>query len=85
MHIHFKIRTDSASPRGHEFTSQLYFDDFITDQVHAQAPYAGKGQRTLKNDRDRVFRDGGNQLMLQLTKDARGYVGTFDIGLEMTG
>jgi protocatechuate 3,4-dioxygenase beta subunit len=30
VHIHFKIRTDSASQRGYEFTSQLYFDDALT-------------------------------------------------------
>jgi protocatechuate 3,4-dioxygenase beta subunit len=84
VHIHFKIRTDSASRRGYEFTSQLYFDDAITDQVHAQLPYVTKGQRTLKNGGDRIFRDGGNQLMLQLTKDAQGYLGTFDLGLRVT-
>jgi len=85
IHIHFKIRADSAPRRSHEFTSQLYFDESITDQVHAQAPYASKGRHMLQNDRDRIFRDGGNQLMLQLTKDAQGYVGTFDIGLKTTG
>jgi protocatechuate 3,4-dioxygenase beta subunit len=84
VHIHFKIRTAAAARRGHEFTSQLYFDDAITDQVHAQPPYATKGQRTRRNDRDGIFRRGGNQLMLQLTKDARGYVGTLDVGLQLT-
>ncbi len=84
VHIHFKIRTDSASQRGYEFTSQLYFDDSLTDQIHAQPPYAAKGQRTQKNDRDGIFRGGGEQLMLQLTKDPQGYVGTFDIGLQIT-
>jgi protocatechuate 3,4-dioxygenase beta subunit len=84
VHIHFKFRTDPAAHRGFEFTSQLYFDDALTDQVHAQAPYASKGRRTLKNDGDRIFRGGGNQLMLQLTKDAQGYMGTFDIGLQTT-
>jgi protocatechuate 3,4-dioxygenase beta subunit len=84
VHIHFKIRTDPAAQRGFEFTSQLYFDDAITDQVHAQAPYATKGQRPLKNDRDYIFRSGGDQLMLLLTKDAQGYAGTFDIGLQIT-
>jgi protocatechuate 3,4-dioxygenase beta subunit len=84
VHVHFKIRTDPAAQRGFEFTSQLYFDEAITDQVHAQAPYATKGQRPLKNDRDFIFRSGGNQLMLPLTKDAQGYVGTFDIGLQIT-
>ena len=84
VHIHFKIRTDSASQRRYEFTSQLYFDDALTDRVHAQAPYAAKGQRTQRNDRDGIFRGGGEQLMLQLTQEAQGYVGTFDIGLQMT-
>jgi protocatechuate 3,4-dioxygenase beta subunit len=84
VHIHFKIRTDSASRRGYEFTSQLYFDDAATDQMHAQLPYATKGQRTLKNSGDHLFRDGGNQLILQLTKDAQGYAGTFDLGLQIT-
>ena len=83
VHIHFKIRTDSASRRGYEFTSQLYFDDSLTDQIHAQPPYAAKGQRTLNNDQDGIFRGGGKQLMLQLSKDAQGYVGTFEIGLQI--
>jgi protocatechuate 3,4-dioxygenase beta subunit len=84
VHIHFKIRTDSASQQGYEFTSQLYFDDALTDQIHAQAPYAAKGQRTQRNDQDGIFQGGGQQLILQLTKDAVGYVGTFDIGLQLT-
>ncbi|ADE14885.1 intradiol ring-cleavage dioxygenase [Nitrosococcus halophilus Nc 4] len=84
VHIHFKIRTDPTSPRGHEFTSQLYFDDSLTDRVHAQAPYATRGQRTLRNADDRIFQGGGNELILPLAKEAAGYVGTFDIGLQMT-
>ncbi|MEW5858790.1 MAG: intradiol ring-cleavage dioxygenase [Cyanobacteriota bacterium] len=84
VHIHFKIRTDSASGRGSEFTSQLYFDDALTDQIYAQSPYAAKGQRTQRNDGDGIFQDGGEELMLQLTQDAQGYAGTFDIGLQMT-
>jgi protocatechuate 3,4-dioxygenase beta subunit len=80
VHIHFKIRTEP----GYEFTSQLYFDDSITDQVHAQAPYATKGQRTLRNEEDSVFQRGGKDLILQLAKEATGYRGIFDIGLQLT-
>ncbi|HEY9859405.1 MAG TPA: intradiol ring-cleavage dioxygenase [Candidatus Obscuribacterales bacterium] len=88
VHIHFKIRTDSASEQGHEFTSQLYFDDAITDQVYAQPPYADQGQRSTRNERDGIFGDGGEQLMLQLSqeaaaKEAQGYVGRFDLGLQV--
>ncbi len=85
VHIHFKIRSDAVSSSGLEFTSQLYFDDALTDQVHAQAPYAQKGQRTLRNDGDNIYRNGGSQLLLQLSGDVQdGYSGVFDIGLQVS-
>jgi hypothetical protein len=63
--------------------SQLYFDDSITDRVHAHKPYADKGQRTLKNDGDGIFRDGGRQLTLSPVEGGQGYAATFDVGLQM--
>jgi protocatechuate 3,4-dioxygenase beta subunit len=84
VHIHFKIRTNPESRRGYEFTSQIYFDDALTDQIQVQAPYSAKGQGRLRNQRDDSFLDGGDQLMPQLTKEAQGYSGAFDIGLQMT-
>ena len=83
VHIHFKIRTDPASRRAYEFSSQLYFDESITDQVHKQTPYNSKGRRSTTNDADFGFRQGGRQLMPTLTKDAQGYTTKFDIGLQM--
>lgn len=83
VHIHYKIRTNPTSEVGHEFTSQLYFDDAITNQVHAQAPYAQKGRRDQTNNQDGIFRRGGNQAMLQLTKDGQRYVGTYKVGFLM--
>lgn len=84
VHIHFKIRTNLVSGSNSEFTSQLYFNDSVTDQVHAQPPYAPKGQRTLRNDRDSIYRSGGDQLMLQLIQEAQGHAATFAVGLQMT-
>ena len=78
VHIHFKIRTSS----GHEFTSQLFFDDSLTDAVHAKAPYASKGQRTLRNTSDNIYNGGGDQLLLALTPSGDGCATTFDIGLQ---
>ena len=83
VHIHFKVRTDPASHRGFEFTSQLYFDDALTDQVHALAPYSGKGQRGGRNRDDRIFVKGGDQLMLAPTAHEGGYTATFAIGLQL--
>lgn len=82
VHIHFKIRAVVAG-QSYEFTSQLYFDDALTDQVHAQQPYASKGQRTLRNDGDGIFQGGGDQLLLALTALGQGYATTFDIGLQI--
>jgi protocatechuate 3,4-dioxygenase beta subunit len=84
VHIHFKIRNRSASGRVQEFTSQLYFDEAITDQVHTEDPYNSKGRRITTNDADFIFRRGGNQLIPTLTKESRGYTATFEIGLQMS-
>lgn len=83
VHMHFKIRTDPSAQRGFEFTSQLYFDDALTDRVHAAAPYATKGQRTTRNRDDRIFRRGGDQLMLTPEEAAPGYAASFAIGLQL--
>ncbi len=82
VHAHFKIR-NNTDPQGYEFTSQLYFDDALSDRVHAQAPYSSKGQRDMRNASDRIYQNGGEQLTLQLTEAEGGYTGTFDIGLEI--
>jgi protocatechuate 3,4-dioxygenase beta subunit len=84
VHIHFKIRSHISSGSAYEFTSQLFFDDNITDEVYTQAPYNTRGQRTLKNDGDGIYRQGGSQLLLAPAKTAEGYSATFDIGLQMS-
>jgi protocatechuate 3,4-dioxygenase beta subunit len=83
VHIHFKIRVAAGSSATYDFTSQLFFDDALTDRVHAQAPYSAKGQRTLRNSGDGIYASGGSQLTLAVTSDAQGYAATFAIGLHM--
>jgi protocatechuate 3,4-dioxygenase beta subunit len=82
VHIHFKIRSSASSTSAYEFTSQLFFDDDLTDQVHAQAPYASKGQRDTRNANDGIYRQGGSQLVLDATASGSGYAATFDIALQ---
>ncbi len=82
VHIHFKIRSTENS-QGYEFTSQLYFDDELNDRVGAQTPYSSRGQQGIRNKQDRIYQNGGQQLMLGLTPDEEGYTGVFDIGLEI--
>lgn len=83
VHIHFKVRARSTNGREHELTSQLYFDDALTDRIHSQPPYTRNGQRAPRNESDGIFRRGGRELMLAPVKDGEGYAATFDIGLRM--
>jgi protocatechuate 3,4-dioxygenase beta subunit len=83
VHIHFKVRNEAASVQAYEFTSQLYFEEATTDRVYARAPYAGRGLRRVRNERDGLFRHGGEQLVLRLTESAQGYAGSFNVGLQM--
>jgi protocatechuate 3,4-dioxygenase beta subunit len=82
VHIHFKIRTAPVAKRSFEFTSQLYFDDAVTDRAHAADPYTAKGPRTTRNQQDWIFRRGGDRLMLDVTTTVDGYAATFPIGLQ---
>lgn len=81
-HLHFKIRSASSSGRGFDFTSQLYFEDKVTDEVYAQAPYVAKGPPDVRNAEDRFYRASGGQLLLPVTRSAEGYAGTFNIALQ---
>ena len=81
VHIHFKVRILAGPALGKEFTSQLYFDEAVTDRVLARAPYSVRGQRTRNSD-DGLYRRGGGRLMLALTESGTGYAGEFSIGLK---
>lgn len=79
-HIHFKIRTDA----GYEFTSQWFFDDVLSDQVHTQGAYASKGARgRLQNSGDGIFGRSDGLLTLDVRPAGSGYAATFDIGLQL--
>ncbi len=77
VHIHFKIHPDANSV----FTSQLFFDDSLSDQVFSQAPYASKGQRDTLNSNDNIYQD---QLLLTVNKTEQGYATAFDIGIDQS-
>ncbi len=84
VHIHFKVRTAAIAGRNFEFTSQLYFPDELTDRVHTALPYSSKGPRRVKNRHDFIFRDSGNQLMLEPSETNRGYAATFPMALQLS-
>jgi protocatechuate 3,4-dioxygenase beta subunit len=84
VHIHFKVRPQTNL----DFTSQLYLDDVLSNQVHAQEPYARRGRRDTPNSRDSLYRGGGDQLLLNATPSVtpagQGYAATFSIGMDLS-
>ena len=83
VHVHFKIRTDPEAERGHEFTSQLYFDDAVSDRVFANPPYTGREGRRRRNREDGIYGSAGDQLLLEVEEADAGLSGVFDVGLQI--
>ena len=93
VHIHIKVRTLEGPEKSFDWTSQLYFNDSITDEVHTQDPYSHHGFPDTRNSQDGIYTgsslDGlvqansGTRLMLNLNKDKQGsYLGIFDVLLD---
>jgi protocatechuate 3,4-dioxygenase beta subunit len=92
IHIHDKVRTFNGSEKTLEWTSQLYLNNSITQQVSTQPPYSNRGPPDMTNEHDGIYtggstdglvpRDSGEHLMLNLTKDKQSYLGTFNIVLN---
>ncbi len=74
MHIHAKVHLDNATA----LTTQLFFDDAVSDRVFAAAPYGSRGERQVRNGDDGIFDDA---LLLDLSREGDGFLGTisFDV------
>ena len=92
IHIHDKVRTFNGSQTALEWTSQLYFNNSINQQIHEQIPYSNHGPPQTTNEEDMIFtgtstdgliqKNSGEQLMVNLTKEGPSYLGTFNIVLN---
>ena len=83
VHIHFKIRTDPDAEAGFEFTSQLFFDEALSQQVYASGVYASKGQPDQPNASDGIFNQSGGATLLNVTQDGDTYKTTFEIAVQL--
>jgi protocatechuate 3,4-dioxygenase beta subunit len=83
IHIHFKVRLFDDSTRTYEFTSQIFFDEAITNAVMTQQPYSSRGTPNTRNANDNIYGSDGSRLTATVTSDGSGgYVATFDVGLS---
>jgi protocatechuate 3,4-dioxygenase beta subunit len=55
IHIHFTVRVDGLEA----ITSQLYFEDALSDEIMAQGAYASRGARDTTNEWDFIYLLGG--------------------------
>ena len=79
VHVHCKVTT----PDGREVTSQIYFPDPLSDQVHAGSAYRGRGGRRLRNDEDGIFRQtGGSVPLARMVRSAAGFDGAVVLALR---
>lgn len=67
-HIHLMAHVGGAP-----LTSQLYFPDDLTEQVHASPPYAQRLGRDTTNDTDEIFPTGGDPALLDIVPTNEGY------------
>lgn len=85
VHIHLRVRTYSGAQVLGQFTSQLFFDDAVTDEVFAVAPYNTRGARNTRNSNDNIYQGAAtrDRTMLTLTKTADGYDAAISIGVNL--
>ena len=79
VHIHFKV----SPAEDQVFTSQLFFDDTLSQQVFARnEPYSVKASTpdTL-NSTDNIYQD---LLLLTTEQSSDGYAATFPIGIDVS-
>jgi protocatechuate 3,4-dioxygenase beta subunit len=83
VHIHFKVRGEAAAGRRYALSSQLYFDDALSDRVYTRKPYADRGRRNVRNDADFLHRSGGGRLTLAPVESGNGYAASYQVGLKL--
>ncbi|MDO9408964.1 hypothetical protein [Patulibacter sp.] len=82
IHVHFKVRLYDGTSTTYEFTSQLFFDPTLENQVVQGNAYGNRGTPDTPNSRDGIYGSDGGTLVVALTGDpASALSGTHVIGV----
>ena len=76
VHIHTKVHLDNSTL----LTSQLYFDDDVTDGVYNREPYSSRSTPDTTNADDSIFED---QMVMTVTEDGDGYLAVMNINVDV--
>jgi protocatechuate 3,4-dioxygenase beta subunit len=85
VHIHIRIRTYNGTTVVGNFTTQLFFDEAVTDEAFSVAPYNARPNRDTRNANDMVFNGAANKerALATVTKTDSGYAATLNIGVNI--
>jgi len=87
VHVHFKLRLFAGTAKTYEFTSQFFFDENLTNTVHALSPYSSKGRRDTLNTTDGIYNGltaaAKAALTLQASPSSSGYAGIINLGVQV--
>jgi protocatechuate 3,4-dioxygenase beta subunit len=84
VHIHVKVRMfDSSGNVTTEATTQLFFNDSMTDSVYsANSAYSRSGSRDTSNTSDNIYESESPSLLVSLSGSAStSYTGTVSVGI----
>ncbi|PZF79194.1 dioxygenase family protein, partial [Jiangella anatolica] len=73
VHVHVRVHVDQQTV----LTTQLFFDDELSDQVYAASPYSDHSGRDTYNDGDSIYEDAG---LLTVVADGDGWLGYANLG-----
>ena len=83
VHVHLKVRFIREGQAAYDFTTQLFFDETVIDEIYRRAPYDVRGAPDVANGDDYIYRVDGPQLTIPMTAGSDGgYRGSFVIGLD---
>ena len=76
-HIHCKVHLDRRTV----LTTQLYFDDNLTEEIYRTVPpYTEHTVRDTRNDTDSIYADVG---LMTTQRSADGYLAAINLGLDL--
>lgn len=84
VHIHLKVHLEDETV----LTTQLVFDDALSDEIFTEPLYAARGERDVRNDDDPLigdWRENGTRLTTRPDDAGAGTLALALIGVDPTG
>lgn len=81
IHIHARVRFFDGTSTTYDFTSQVFFDPTIEQQVKQTSPYTSNTQSFTANSSDSIYANDSTLIVPLTGNTSDGYAGTGGFGL----